>query len=248
MAERPSDGAVPEVGAALPSVPPEALQVYGDHLERAEAFVATLGTSGVEHGLIGPREVLRLWERHVLNCAVVAELVPPSVEVVDVGSGAGLPGLALAIARPDVRVHLVEARQRATDWLGATAAALDLDNVAVHHARAQDVVGRIEVPFATARAVTRLGQLTRWCAPLLAPGGVILALKGRSVQQELSDEDAELTAAGVVAATVVTCGSWLDEPTTVARLRLADTHRPGVPIETVSALRRGRAGKGRRPR
>ncbi|WP_409484186.1 16S rRNA (guanine(527)-N(7))-methyltransferase RsmG [Arsenicicoccus dermatophilus] len=248
MADQSSGDAVPEVGTASPSAPPEAIEVYGDRLGQAEAFVKALGSSGVEHGLIGPREVPRLWERHVLNCAVVAELVPASVEVVDVGSGAGLPGLALAIARPDLRLHLVEARQRATDWLGATCSALGLDNVTVHHARAQDVVGRIETPFATARAVTRLGQLTRWCAPLLAPAGVILALKGRSVQQELTEEEVELAAAGVVAVEVVACGRLLPEPTTVARLRLADSHRPGTPIETVSALRRGRAGKGRRPR
>ncbi|WP_082176754.1 16S rRNA (guanine(527)-N(7))-methyltransferase RsmG [Arsenicicoccus sp. oral taxon 190] len=240
--------AAPQEGAALPHVPEAARQVFGERLPLAEGFVAALASTGVEHGLIGPREVPRLWERHVLNCAVVAELVPTGEGIVDIGSGAGLPGLALAIASPGSEVHLVEPRHRATDWLTRTAAAIGLDNVVVHQGRAQDVVGDVVAPVATARAVTRIGQLALWCAPLLPGGGVLLALKGSSVERELTEDARALRAADVVELDIVRCGAdVLEVPTTVARLVLAADHRPGVAVRGDGpGLRRGRAGKGRR--
>lgn len=241
------DSAAPVEGAALPHVPEAARQVYGARLEQAQAYVAALATTGVSHGLIGPREVPRLWERHVLNCAVVESLVPQGVTVVDIGSGAGLPGLALAIARPDLQLHLVEPMQRRTDWLSATATDLGLGNVAVHHARAQDVIGRVEAPVATARAVTRIGRLAGWCAPLLSPGGTILAIKGASITQELADDAPGLRRVGVVESEVLLCGEGVvEQPTTVARLRLSPSHRPGRAADAGADLHRGRAGKGKR--
>src|SRR5262245_4488693 len=124
----------------VPETPSAAAQVFGAQLELAERFVAVLADTGISHGLIGPREASRLWDRHVLNCAVVKDAIPASDErqrVIDVGSGAGLPGLALAIARPDLDLHLVEPLARRTAWLSGTVAQLGLTNVTVHTARAE---------------------------------------------------------------------------------------------------------------
>ncbi|WP_392467776.1 16S rRNA (guanine(527)-N(7))-methyltransferase RsmG [Arsenicicoccus cauae] len=246
--EHDRGGAAPDPGAAPPRAPGAAEVVFGERLPLAERFVQCLATTGVTHGLIGPREVPRLWGRHVLNCAVVAELVPRGAAIIDVGSGAGLPGLALAIVCPTSEVHLVEPRRRATDWLTATADAVGLDNVVVHHARAQDVVGTVVAPVATARAVTRIGQLAQWCAPLTSAGGTLLALKGASAATELDEDAAVLRSAHVVDHEILRCGlEVLETPTTVVRLHLADDHQPGIAVVPEgSGPRRGRAGKGRR--
>jgi len=143
----------------------------------ATAFVAILADTGVSHGLIGPREVPRLWDRHVLNCAVIEDAFPSGARVIDVGSGAGLPGLALAITRSDLDVHLVEPMLRRTKWLSETVAALHLDNVTVHRGRAEEFAGVLSAPWATARAVARLDKLARWCVPLLADRGTLVAMK-----------------------------------------------------------------------
>ena len=119
-----------------PPAPAGAAQVFGERLALAERFTAILASSGVSHGLIGPREVPRLWERHVLNCAVIHPAIPVGAMVIDVGSGAGLPGLALAIARPDLDLHLVEPMLRRTNWLSMAVADLELTNVSVHRGRA----------------------------------------------------------------------------------------------------------------
>ncbi len=196
-----------------------------------------LAGSGVDHGLIGPREVPRLWERHVLNCAVTASLCRRGAHVVDVGSGAGLPGIAMAIARPDLRVHLVEPLQRRTTWLEAAIVELGLATVTVHRGRAEAFAGQLTAPYATARAVARLAVLARWCLPLLEPGGEVLALKGRSAPQELAADLPELRRLGVVQAETVRLGvDLLQTPTTVIRL-VAGTRPPGP------GRRRGPAGR-----
>lgn len=141
-----------------PAAPSGAAAVFGERLPIATAFVAILADTGVSHGLIGPREVPRLWDRHVLNCAVIEDAFPSGAMVIDVGSGAGLPGLALAITRSDLDVHLVEPMLRRTNWLSETVAALHLDNVTVHRGRAEEFAGVLSAPWVTARAVARLDK------------------------------------------------------------------------------------------
>lgn len=203
------------VHPALPAAAPSgAAAVFGDRMPFAIRFVEILADTGVSHGLIGPREVSRLWERHVLNCAVIEDAFPPGAKVIDVGSGAGLPGVALAIARPDLDIHLVEPMQRRTDWLTATVTDLGLDNVTVHRGRAEELVGVLSAPWVTARAVARLAKLARWCVPLLDGRGNLVAMKGRSAQEELDSDRRELNKLGLVDAAVREHGgSVLDEPT-----------------------------------
>ena len=160
-------------GETLPPTPASAVAVFGDQLALAERYIAHLGTTGVTHGLIGPREVSRLWERHVLNCAVLTELLPEGAAIVDIGSGAGLPGLTLAIRRPDLKVTLVEPLLRRVVWLTDVLAELEIgDRVEVRRARAEEVAGEVVVPFVTARAVAPLDRLATWGLPLLQPNGI----------------------------------------------------------------------------
>jgi 16S rRNA (guanine527-N7)-methyltransferase len=198
-----------------PNAPPAATVVFGDRLPLAERFASILADTGVSHGLIGPREVPILWERHILNCAVAQDSFPGQAEVVDVGSGAGLPGLALAIARPDLRLHLVEPMLRRTTWLGDTIAALGLDNCTVHRGRAEELHGVLTVPWATARAVARIDKLARWTFPLLSEGGTLVALKGSSAQEELDAAAAMLRRLGMTAAAVRSHGAELLEVPTL---------------------------------
>jgi 16S rRNA (guanine527-N7)-methyltransferase len=212
-------------GGTAPSGPPPApaaaAGVFGDRLALAQQFTEILADSGVSHGLVGPREVPRLWERHVLNCAVVEGAMPAGAEVIDVGSGAGLPGLALAIARPDVRLHLVEPMLRRTNWLTSTVEQLGLDNVTVHRGRAEQFWDQLSAPVVTARAVARLGELARWCLPLLTPGGSLLALKGASAEEELEADRAVLRRLGAVSDAIEIYGEDVVSPgTTVVRVTL----------------------------
>ena len=212
--------------ALPPATPLQAAAVFGDRLPLAEQFVAILADTGISHGLIGPREAPRLWDRHVLNCAVAHRAMTSSVgarqQVVDVGSGAGLPGLALAIARPDLEIHLIEPLTRRTGWLSGTIASLGLDNAVVHTARAEKMWDRLTVPYVTARAVSGIVQLASWTLPLLTPGGTLLALKGSRAEEELASNRAALYRMGVVDASVETFGEELAEPTTILRLTIGD--------------------------
>ena len=188
--------------------------MFGDRLALATQFVAVLADTGVSHGLIGPREVPRLWERHVLNCAVIEDAFPQHARLVDVGSGAGLPGIALAVARPDLDVHLVEPMQRRTEWLTDAVGTLGLDNVTVHRGRAEELVGIVAAPWVTARAVARIAKLARWCVPLLEGRGTLVAMKGRSAQEELDADRRDLTRIGLVGAVISRHGAdVLEEPT-----------------------------------
>ena len=206
-----------------PPTPVGATQVFGDRLALAERFTAILTDSGVSHGLIGPREVPRLWERHVLNCAVIHPAIPVGQVVIDVGSGAGLPGLALAIARPDLELHLVEPKLRRTNWLSMTVADLELTNVTVHRGRAEQFWGALSAPVVTARAVARLGELATWCLPLLLPGGFMLAIRGAGVAEELKADRAVLRRMGAVDEVVESFGSGVVDPqTTVLRVVVGD--------------------------
>jgi 16S rRNA (guanine527-N7)-methyltransferase len=209
-----------EVAVTLPAAPPGAAAVFADRLPLAIRFAEILADTGVSHGLIGPREVPRLWDRHVLNCAVVADAFGPGARVVDVGSGAGLPGVALAIVRPDLEVHLVEPMLRRTQWLTGVVEELGLDAVTVHRGRAEELAGTLSAPYVTARAVARLDKLARWCVPLLEPAGTLVAMKGRSAAQELDEDRPALAKLGLVDAAVREHGAGvLDEPVLTVDLR-----------------------------
>ncbi len=215
-----------EAAVALPAAPPGAAAVFAERLPIAARFVEILADTGVTHGLIGPREVPRLWERHVLNCAVVADAFVAGSRVVDVGSGAGLPGVALAIARPDLEVHLVEPMLRRTQWLAGVVTELGLDSVTVHRGRAEELVGTLSSPYVTARAVARLDKLARWCVPLLDAAGTLVAMKGRSAAQELEEDRPALVRLGLVRAVVSEHGgAVLDEPVLTVDLRFAPRAR-----------------------
>jgi 16S rRNA (guanine527-N7)-methyltransferase len=187
-------------------------------------YATLLSTAGVERGLLGPREASRVWDRHLLNCAVVGELLPPAARVVDVGSGAGLPGLALACARPDLRVTLVEPLVRRVTFLEQAVTTLGLaPRVTVIRGRAEEpaVAGRVApADWITARAVAPLNRLAAWCLPLLDQGGFLLALKGRQAAAELAEHRAAIGRLGGADGQVVSCGvGLLASPTTVVVIR-----------------------------
>jgi 16S rRNA (guanine527-N7)-methyltransferase len=184
---------------AAPPAPPVAARVFGAALADAERYVGRLATDGVTRGLIGPREVARLWERHVLNSAAVAEAVPGDAVVVDVGSGAGLPGIPLALARPDLRLTLVEPMARRVEFLEEVVAELGVPWRVVR-GRAEErsvrqAVGPVDV--VTARAVAPLPRLVAWCRGLLRPGAQLVALVGSRAVEELPALVPELEAAGM---------------------------------------------------
>lgn len=193
-------------------------RLFGSRLPLAHRYVDLLTEHGVVRGLIGPREVDRLWERHVLNSAVVAELIPADASVIDVGSGAGLPGVPLALARPDLTMTLLEPMARRVTWLTEVVTELGID-VTVARGRAEDQT----VPPAdvvTARAVAPLAKLAVWCLPLVRRGGLLLALKGESANEELARDAEAVRRAGGTEQSVVCCGAGVvPVPTTVIVIR-----------------------------
>lgn len=196
-------------------------KIFGPRLELAERYVEHLATSGMERGLLGPREVPRLWSRHVLNCAVVADLIDENARVADVGSGAGLPGLCLAIARPDLQLTLIEPLERRVIWLNEVVEDLGLDNVTVIRGRAEQVVDDVEADVVTARAVSALTTLAGLTIPLLKGKGVVLAIKGRSAEEEIQKAAKVIRKLGGKETTILTAGEeLLDEHTTVVRIRV----------------------------
>ncbi|WP_024877006.1 16S rRNA (guanine(527)-N(7))-methyltransferase RsmG [Saccharomonospora piscinae] len=212
-------------------VPAEAHLVFGDRAEVAATFVATLASHGVERGLIGPREVDRLWDRHVLNSAVLQERVPTGARVIDVGSGAGFPGLPLAIARPDLDIVLLEPMARRVDWLAEVADLLDVP-VTVERGRAEEkgVRRRIEAAdVVTARAVAPLARLAEWCLPLVRPSGTLLALKGQTAADEIERDRAAVRRLGGGEPKIERCGvGVLATPTTVVAIERVESGAPGV--------------------
>lgn len=194
-------------GAALPRPPAAAVEVFGDRLALLERYAALLAGAGVERGLIGPRETPRLWERHLLNCAGLCELIAAGEVVADVGSGAGLPGLVLAALRPDVTFVLVEPMLRRATFLEEAVAELGLRTVVVRRARAEELTRALAVDVVTARAVAPLDRLAGWTLPLLRPGGRLLALKGERADGELAVAAAALSRAGARDWAVVDVGA-----------------------------------------
>jgi 16S rRNA (guanine527-N7)-methyltransferase len=218
----PSDVPPAPPAATVPLAPPAAAEVFGAALPLAERYVTRLATDGVTRGLIGPREVPRLWVRHVLNSAAVAEAVPEGARVVDVGSGAGLPGIPLALARPDVVLTLVEPMARRVEFLEEAVAELVQDGGVplpwrVVRGRAEDravatAVGTVDV--VTARAVAPLPRLVGWCRGLMRPGTLLVALVGARALEELPRLIPELQAAGMRDVHPRAVGSSLGEAAT----------------------------------
>lgn len=216
-----------------PAAPPAAAAVFGERLELAEEYAAILAGAGIERGLIGPGEVPRLWDRHILNSAAVGELLATGERVADVGSGAGLPGVPLSLARADLSIILVEPLLRRADFLTEVMEQLGLDTSVVR-GRAEEPAVRREVgemDAVTSRAVASLDKLTRWSLPLLRPGGRMLAMKGERAVAEIDEHRRELQSLGAIDVKVMECGvSYLTPPATV-----------------VVAVKAGPPRRGRRP-
>ena len=190
--------------------------LYQNHYPAICKYVDILASTGIEWGVIGPREVDRLWERHVLNGAALADLLPQGSTVVDVGSGAGIPGIPLAVLRPDLQMTLLEPLLRRFNFLTQTVENLGITNTEVLRGRAEDHLARYDV--VTARALAPLGRLVEWCDPLRGTGGEILALKGRSAGDELAAA-APVLARLRLTGQVLTVRAHQDaEPATVVRI------------------------------
>ena len=215
------------MSVVLDERPAAAVEVFGAALPQVEAYAALLAGPGTERGLLGPREVPRLWERHLLNCAGLSSLVEDGQVVLDLGSGAGLPGLVLALQRPDVQVVLVESLQRRAQFLSECVEALGLRNTLVRRARAEELHGKVEVDVVTARAVAPVDRLAAWSLPLLHPGGRLIAIKGEQAVAELEVARPVLTRLGAVSSGVVEVGSV--ELGTHARMVVVEAGRPVTP-------------------
>lgn len=228
-----------------------AATLFGARLPLARRYADLLASDGVIRGLIGPREAERLWDRHLLNCAAIGELVPFDAFVVDVGSGAGLPGAVLAIMRPDLTVVLLEPLARRSAFLREVADKLDLANVAVVRARAEESRDRFDsADVVTARAVAPLDRLTAWCLPLAKLGGRLLAMKGAAASDEISTHGAAVARLGGSRPVLKLCGGdVLDQPTTVVEIvreRLAPGAKPRGEGGTGTGVLRGASRADRR--
>lgn len=210
----------------VPPPPSAAIEVFGAALDQAREFASLLATEGVTRGLIGPRETARLWDRHLLNCAVVAELLPVTGQLVDIGSGAGLPGITLALMRPQLEVILLEPMLRRVAFLQECVDSLGMENTVVMRGRAEELSGEIRADVATARAVAPLDKLAGWATGLLAPGGELLAIKGQSADEELAAAQPVLKRLGVRTAEILHVGQDKVLPeTTVVRVVMSGRRR-----------------------
>lgn len=197
-----------------------ALVLFGERLPLAQRYVEHLCTTGITHGLLGPREVPRMWGRHVLNCAVLGQQLPAGATVADVGSGAGLPGIALALVREDVEFILIEPMERRVEWLDSVVKDLGLQNVRVIRARAEDVADEVLADVVTARAVSALKKLIPLTVPLLDDEGELLLLKGRSAEAEIDAAQKMIQRFRLKQPEVQLLGEGLlEDVTTIVRLR-----------------------------
>ncbi|MCX5559030.1 16S rRNA (guanine(527)-N(7))-methyltransferase RsmG [Streptomyces sp. NBC_00038] len=234
--------------AELPPAPEQAREVFGNRFADAVRYAELLAEAGVQRGLIGPREVPRLWERHLLNCAVLSEVVPEGVTVCDVGSGAGLPGIPLALVREDLKITLLEPLLRRTTFLTEVVELLGLDHVTVVRGRAEEVMGKLQpVHVVTARAVAPLDRLAAWGIPLLRPYGEMLALKGDTAEEELKIAATALSKLGAVRTSVLHVGEGVVDPlSTVVRVEVGES--PGGVRFAAKRAKAARTGRTRRRR
>ena len=200
--------------------PDTAEGIFGSQIGLARQYAQKLANDSDELGLLGPRELDKIWSRHILNSAVVAELVKPGELVADVGSGAGLPGIPMAIAAPDTDFVLIEPMDRRASWLQEVVDELDLQNVEVVRARAEEVEGG-QFDVVTARAVAALDKLLRLCVPLLKPGGRVVALKGSKAPEEILEAKKLQKKLKIESFEIAVCGEkFLAQPTSVVETRL----------------------------
>ncbi|MFD5080666.1 16S rRNA (guanine(527)-N(7))-methyltransferase RsmG [Streptomyces sp. NPDC058274] len=234
--------------AELPPAPEQAREVFGDRFADAVRYAELLAEAGVQRGLIGPREVPRLWERHLLNCAVLSEVVPEGVTVCDVGSGAGLPGIPLALVREDIKITLLEPLLRRTTFLTEVVELLGLDHVTVVRGRAEEVMGKLTpVHVVTARAVAPLDRLATWGIPLLRPYGEMLALKGDTAEEELKSAATALSKLGAVDTSILHVGEGIVDPlSTVVRVEVGES--PGGVRFAAKRAKAARTSRTRRRR
>ena len=192
------------------------IQALEPHFSKLDQFAQILIEDGVKLGLIGPREVDRIWDRHILNCAAISELITDGQSIIDIGSGAGLPGLVLAILNPNSKVTLIEPMQRRCDFLTKTVEKLDLKNVSILKDRAENVNSHAQV--VTSRAVAPLIKLLNWSLPLVVKNGKILAIKGEKAKEELIETQNSIKDLKNMTATIKTCGRALDLNVTVVEV------------------------------
>ena len=193
-------------------------RIFGDRQDLAVAYHESLATDATTRGFIGPREKPRLWDRHIYNCAVIGEAIPEGARVIDIGSGAGLPGIPLAIARPDLQVTLLEPLLKRSNYLAEITEKLGLDNVTVIRDRAENLGKDTQFDVVTSRAVAPLAKLARWTLPLCKPGGMMLAMKGASASEEIERDKSEIKRAQGERVEIITVGAELEESTTLIRV------------------------------
>jgi 16S rRNA (guanine527-N7)-methyltransferase len=254
-AERGTPGVPPASTAptsAVPGAPAVAREIFGAAFPLAERYAELLAGPGIVRGLLGPREAERLWERHLLNSALLAELIPRPSALVDIGAGAGLPGLVLAMLLPDVRITLVEPMARRVAFLGECVADLGVENVTIRRARAEEIVGEFSADVVTARAVAPLDRLAGLAVPLVRPGGLVLAVKGERAAAEAVAAGPVLRKLGLGDVAVVQAGAgwaragWDCPATTVVTMRVAARPRKSRRPRPRPGRTRGGTGRTRR--
>jgi 16S rRNA (guanine527-N7)-methyltransferase len=231
----------------VPVPPPEAREIFGSVLPVAERYARLLAGAAVERGLLGPGEAVRVWDRHLLNCAVVAELVPVPCSLVDLGSGAGLPGIVLAMMLPDADVTLLEPMGRRALFLEDCVSELGLGNAVVRRGRAEDMAGQIAADVVIARAVAPMDRLAGMAAGLARPGGIVLAIKGAGAAEEVIRAQPVLRQLGARDLQIVQAGGGMVDPaTTVVRFTTGPArNRGGMPFKPGAAGHHAGAGRAR---